>query len=168
MKERYFSKQWLTEAGHASSFVMCFYDPNCVNTAYRAFIRIADCERSIAIAIDPSNNKKRVAKKLIDFIDKVVSVIDGKHRSRRFRYRADSSFFTRIQLENVNEGTAFLDIKKSHLYYDESHKRRVLDSDGIRLHYDYFTCDYSTWLCKLGVLRGELLAFKVFLQRFQK
>ena len=168
MEERYFSKQWLTEADHTSSFVMCFYDPNCVNTAYRAFIRIADCERSIAIAINPSNNKKHVAKKLIDFIDKVVSVIDGKHRSRRFRYRSDSSFFTRIQLQNVNEDTAFLDIEKARLYYDESHKARVQVYDGIRLHYDYFTCDYPTWLRKLGILRGELLVFKVFLQRLQK
>lgn len=168
MEERYFSKQWLTEADHTSSFVMCFYDPNGNNTDYRAFIRIADCERSITIAIDQVKNKKHVARKLIDFIDKVVSVIDGKHRSRRFRYRSSSSIFTRIQLKNVNEETAFLDIEKARLYYDESHKSRVQVYDGIRLHYDYFTCDYPTWLCKLGILRGELLAFKVFLQRFQK
>ena len=153
---KYIRRKWLTQGNHSSSFVMCHYDPDCLNPEYENFIRIGDCNESVTIT---SSSSKTGVRRLINIIYNIILVINGQKRSYtlrkgKFKYRV---FRRTIKLSDPFYNVEYLNIGRTKL----GNKLNIV----VNLHKDVLTCDQKEWENKLSLLKTELVTFKNFLSQ---
>ena len=78
MEPTYNERKWLSPTTHSSSYVMCYYDPQCPNDALRCFLRIADCSSAVTFT---------GARRVKYAITAILRVISEEKKSVRFLYR---------------------------------------------------------------------------------
>lgn len=142
----YVTRTWLSPLTHSSGFIMCYYDPNCLNNECNLFVRLSDCLCATSFYFE-----QRQISKMLQFIDGVVAVIEKRRRSYTVSITAHRY---RLKL------TEFVDWANLSIHCDNGGKNEKLLTN---IHYDKYTCTKEEWETKKALLVCDLLAFKTFL-----
>lgn len=150
MSNKYILRKWLTKDNHSSSYVMCHYDPHCLNPDYSVFIRFGDCHGVITLRFI---NKIKNIKTLITIINNILMVIKGKKKSYTFGNGIIKNRITKIKNKEEDESLVI--------------SRYIIGNKPIKeiqIHKDKFTCLDEEWLDKLTILDKTLNDFKEYLK----
>lgn len=151
--ETYSSRAWLSEDTHSSGYVMCYYNPDCLNEEWKFFIRIADCSEVFYLL-----RNTRQKQTMINDINGMIAVIDKDRRAYTFRTGIRSIQFALKEFE-------YAPIK--HLTVTEITKHLQRPKNIITLHQDIHTCSEEQWDEKIRILKTELIKFRTFLLSFK-
>lgn len=161
---KYCTRKWLSPSTHSSAYVMCYYNPDCINSTYRLFIRIADCERSFVYDDDPKKIKTT-----IKVLNKIIDLAEG--RIHKFTIASGGPFvfeFHNRQITNLNGAVIGSVFSVSRYYPKRIIKKYGFKSDNqkslLHLHCDDETCSEKEWFRKMNVLATELKKFVTFLE----
>lgn len=144
----YNKKQFISPDTHSSGYIFCYYNTDCLNSEFKWFIRIADCQESHLI-----NFTGRSKAYIRGFFKKMLALLDG-----RIKDFYDTEFHYQLKL-NKNPFRYRLHIQSTVNKTEYGFYKTVL-----YIHADEDTCDRQEWSNKISIIKTQLQDFKLFLE----